>query len=49
MGLIEERGPIVASAPRGIIDPRTGRPIGSDDPFPLGDPRNCFTIDNGGV
>ncbi|WP_246844976.1 TonB-dependent receptor [Altererythrobacter sp. TH136] len=24
-------------------------PIGSDDPFPLGDPRNCFTIDNGGV
>ena len=30
---------------------RTGpdAPIGSDDPFPLGDPRNCFTIDNGGV
>lgn len=24
-------------------------PLGSDDPFPLGDPRNCFTIDNGGV
>jgi iron complex outermembrane recepter protein len=24
-------------------------PFGSDDPFPLGDPRNCFTIDNGGV
>ncbi|OYX48601.1 MAG: TonB-dependent receptor [Sphingomonas sp. 32-66-10] len=24
-------------------------PIGSDDPYPLGDPRNCFTIDNGGV
>ncbi len=23
--------------------------IGTDDPFPLGDPRNCFTIDNGGV
>ena len=23
--------------------------FGSDDPFPLGDPRNCFTIDNGGV
>ena len=26
-----------------------GSPLGSDDPFPLGDPRNCFTIDNGGV
>ena len=26
-----------------------GSPFGSDDPFPLGDPRNCFTIDNGGV
>ena len=24
-------------------------PLGSDDPFPLGDPRNCFTLDNGGV
>lgn len=24
-------------------------PLGSADPFPLGDPRNCFTIDNGGV
>lgn len=23
--------------------------FGSDDPYPLGDPRNCFTIDNGGV
>ncbi len=26
-----------------------GSAFGSDDPFPLGDPRNCFTIDNGGV
>lgn len=24
-------------------------PLGSDDPFPLGDPRNCFTLDNGGT
>jgi outer membrane receptor protein involved in Fe transport len=24
-------------------------PLGSDDPYPLGDPRNCFTLDNGGV
>jgi NADH-quinone oxidoreductase subunit B len=33
MGLIEERGPLVAPAPRGIIDPQTGRPVGSDHPF----------------
>ncbi len=26
-----------------------GSELGSGDPFPLGDPRNCFTIDNGGV
>ncbi|MGV2495452.1 TonB-dependent receptor plug domain-containing protein [Pelagerythrobacter aerophilus] len=26
-----------------------GAPLGSADPYPLGDPRNCFTIDNGGV
>ena len=24
---------IVAPAPRGILDPRTGRPVGSDDPY----------------
>lgn len=24
-------------------------PMGSDDPYPLGDPRNCFTTDNGGM
>ena len=33
MGLIEERAPLVAPAPRGIIDPRTGKPAGADDPF----------------
>lgn len=32
----------------GLIDGE-GAPLGSADPFPLGDPRNCFTIDNGGV
>jgi iron complex outermembrane recepter protein len=26
-----------------------GSEFGSGDPFPVGDPRNCFTIDNGGV
>ena len=32
----------------GFIDGE-GSPLGSDDAFPLGDPRNCFTLDNGGV
>ncbi|WP_394269035.1 TonB-dependent receptor domain-containing protein [Qipengyuania sp.] len=26
-----------------------GSEFGSGDPFPIGDPRNCFTLDNGGV
>lgn len=26
-----------------------GSAFGSGDPYPIGDPRNCFTIDNGGV
>lgn len=26
-----------------------GTEFGSGDPFPIGDPRNCFTLDNGGV
>jgi iron complex outermembrane receptor protein len=26
-----------------------GSEFGSGDPYPIGDPRNCFTIDNGGV
>ena len=33
MGLISEQGPLVAPAPRGIIDPNTGKPVGSNDPF----------------
>lgn len=32
----------------GFIDPEDGR-FGSGDPFPLGDERNCFTINNGGT
>ena len=24
---------MVAQAPRGILDPRTGKPVGADDPF----------------
>ncbi|MGO9942257.1 MAG: NADH-quinone oxidoreductase subunit B, partial [Rhodoblastus sp.] len=38
MGLTSGQGqalvakPLVAPAPRGIIDPRTGKPIGADDP-----------------
>ncbi|WP_337190512.1 TonB-dependent receptor plug domain-containing protein [Tsuneonella aeria] len=26
-----------------------GSEFGSADPYPIGDPRNCFTLDNGGV
>jgi NADH-quinone oxidoreductase subunit B len=32
-GLIDPRAPEVAPAPRGILDPNTGRPIGADDPY----------------
>lgn len=32
----------------GFLDGQ-GSEFGSGDPFPIGDPRNCFTIDNGGV
>ncbi len=31
MGL--NAGPVVAPAPRGILDPATGKPVGADDPF----------------
>ena len=34
MGLTERPG--IAPAPTGIIDPRTGRPAGMDDPFFVG-------------
>jgi NADH-quinone oxidoreductase subunit B len=32
MGLTADaRGPLVAPAPRGILDPNTGKPVGADD------------------
>ena len=31
MGLSDST--LVAPAPRGILDPRTGKPVGADDPF----------------
>jgi len=33
MGLNDASGTLVAPRPKGILDPRTGQPIGSDDPF----------------
>jgi len=37
MGLISTDGrPLVAPHPQGLVDPRNGKPVGSDDPFFLG-------------
>jgi NADH-quinone oxidoreductase subunit B len=33
MGLTERAPTLVAPAPKGIIDPSTGKPVGADDPF----------------
>ncbi|MGO4834315.1 NADH-quinone oxidoreductase subunit B, partial [Rhizobiaceae sp. 2RAB30] len=33
MGLNDSSGTLVAPKPKGIIDPRTGKPVGSDDIF----------------
>jgi len=33
MGLTSDQGTLVAPAPRGIIDPNTGKPVGANDPF----------------
>ena len=33
MGLIHNSSTLVAPQPKGIIDPNTGKPIGSDDEF----------------
>lgn len=33
MGLSDNSGTLVAPRPKGLIDPNTGRPVGSDDPF----------------
>lgn len=37
------------SCPIGGFKADAASPFGSGDEFPLGDPRNCFTLDNGGV
>src|SRR5690606_15088206 len=36
MGLISNSGTLVAPQPKGVLDPRTGKPVGSDDPFFIG-------------
>ncbi len=36
MGLSDNSGTLVAPRPKGILDPNTGKPIGSDDPFFVG-------------
>lgn len=33
MGLSQGSGPLIAPSAKGVIDPRTGKPVGSDDPF----------------
>ena len=33
MGLSGRNGPLVAPQPKGLVDPRTGRPVGADDPL----------------
>ena len=39
MGLNDSSATLVAPRPKGIIDPNTGKPIGSDDAF-FGDMNN---------
>jgi membrane protease YdiL (CAAX protease family) len=36
MGLTPQRSAVVAPAATGILDPRTGRPVGADDGFFVG-------------
>lgn len=33
MGLNDNSGTLVAPRPKGILDPNTGKPLGSNDPF----------------
>ncbi|MCB1469346.1 MAG: NADH-quinone oxidoreductase subunit B, partial [Rhizobiaceae bacterium] len=33
MGLNDASNTLVAPRPKGILDPRTGKPLGNDDPF----------------
>ena len=32
MGLTPDKWPLIAPAPRGILDPHTGKPVGANDP-----------------
>src|SRR3954468_17213355 len=36
MGLTPQNSPLVASRPTGILDPRTGKPVGADDSYFVG-------------
>ena len=36
MGLTDTSGTLVAPAPKGILDPRTGKPVGAEDPYFIG-------------
>jgi NADH-quinone oxidoreductase subunit B len=36
MGLSADSGTLVAPAPRGIVDPHSGQPVGANDPFVVG-------------
>ena len=36
MGLTPQRSAVVAPAASGIVDPRTGKPVGADDAFYVG-------------
>ena len=36
MGLTPQRSAVVAPAATGILDPRTGKPVGADDEFFVG-------------
>lgn len=33
MGLTSEGGTLIAPAPKGVLDPATGKPIGANDPY----------------
>src|SRR5690606_14076876 len=36
MGLSEQGDTLIAPRPQGIVDPRTNKPVGADDPFMIG-------------
>ena len=33
MGVVDHGNTLVAPQPKGVLDPRTGKPVGSDDAF----------------